>query len=252
MATAGVMLFKGNRPGGTHRRRCTLKALHREGYLWPPHESCHLRGHLQGGAQTRRTTQKAVYGHRGTHVIQGATGEVVHTEGGAHSGRCTHKLVKATSVRLASYYLSYIGKTPKSESRRRGWGQTASSIHARPPKYSFSVERGLLQPFLYGQGPKIPNSPTRVASNSLSDFGKHAKSPYRRPNWPQTASLISAKPRNRLLDGETGLKRPLIKRPGPKITVSPARVASKSLFFSGKPPNSPSRRRGWPETAFLI
>ena len=244
--------LRGNRPDGTPRRRCTLKALHREGGLWPPHESCHLRGHPQGGAQTRRTTQKAVYGHRGTHVIQGATGELVHTEGGAHSGRCTHKLVKATSARLASYYLPNIGKTLKSQSRRRGWPQAASPIHARPPKYSFSGEGGLLQPFLYGQGPKIPDSPARVASNSLSYLGKDAKSQYQRPNWPQKASLISAKPQNRLLAGETGLKRPLLKRPGPKITISPARLASNSFFFSGKPPKSPSRRRDWPETAFLM
>ena len=67
--------------GGTHTRRCTHKAVHTKGPLWPPQESCYVGGvwgcpphgakravvHIQGGAYTRRCTYKAV-----------------HTQGAAH------------------------------------------------------------------------------------------------------------------------------------------------------------------------
>ena len=81
VATAGVLLFKGPQArrftqGGAHKRRCTQKAEHTKGGLWPPQESCYLRGHMQGGTHTRRCTHKAV-----------------HTQGGAHTRRCTHKAV---------------------------------------------------------------------------------------------------------------------------------------------------------------
>ena len=59
VATVGVMLFK-----GPQARRCPQKAEHTKGGLWPPQESCYLRGHRQGGANTRRNTQKAICGHR--------------------------------------------------------------------------------------------------------------------------------------------------------------------------------------------
>ena len=62
VATAGVMLFRGHRQGGTHRRRCTHKAV----------------------------AQKAVCGHRRSHVIKGGHSKAVHTEGGAHTRRCVH------------------------------------------------------------------------------------------------------------------------------------------------------------------
>ena len=44
--------------------RCPHKAVHTEGGLWPPQESCYLRGHRQGGTHKtlclhRRCTQKA-------------------------------------------------------------------------------------------------------------------------------------------------------------------------------------------------
>ena len=73
--------------GGAHRRQYTQKAEHTKGGLWPPQESCYLRGHRQGGAHTRRNTQKAVCGHRRSHFFKGATSKAVHTEGGAHKRR---------------------------------------------------------------------------------------------------------------------------------------------------------------------
>ena len=82
MATAGVMLLK-----GPQARRYTQKAVHSTGGLWPPRESCYLRGHRQGGTHKRRCTQQAVCGHRKSHVIEGPTGKAVHTEGGAHNRR---------------------------------------------------------------------------------------------------------------------------------------------------------------------
>ena len=47
-------------------------------------ESCYVRGtgkavHTHGGAHTRRNTEKAVCGQLKSHVIEGATGMVVHT-----------------------------------------------------------------------------------------------------------------------------------------------------------------------------
>ena len=56
--------------GGSHTRRCIHKAVHTKGGLWPPQESCYLRGHTQGGTHTRRYTHKAG-----------------HTQGGAHNTR---------------------------------------------------------------------------------------------------------------------------------------------------------------------
>ena len=47
VATAGVMLFE-----GPAARWCTHKVEHTKSGLWPPQESCDLRGHMQGGTQT--------------------------------------------------------------------------------------------------------------------------------------------------------------------------------------------------------
>ena len=66
VATAGVMLFK-----GPQARWCTHKAEHTKGGLWPPQESCYLRGHRQGGAHTRRCSQKAVYQRKGPGGVGG-------------------------------------------------------------------------------------------------------------------------------------------------------------------------------------
>ena len=53
VATAGVLLFKGGAGAGPRVERseperggggCTHKAVHTQGGLWPPHESCYLRG----------------------------------------------------------------------------------------------------------------------------------------------------------------------------------------------------------------
>ena len=118
VAIAGVLLFKGGagtgprvekseasversdpkrRFGGPHTRRCIHKAMHTQGGLWPPQESCYLRGvwglapalsearrlssvasrseglavHTQGNAYTRQCTHKAVCGHRRSLVISG-------------------------------------------------------------------------------------------------------------------------------------------------------------------------------------
>ena len=45
--------------GGAHTRRGIHKAVHTQGGLWPPQESCYLRGHKQGGIHRRRCTHKA-------------------------------------------------------------------------------------------------------------------------------------------------------------------------------------------------
>ena len=60
--------------GGAHTRRVIHKAMHTQGGLWPPQESCYLTGHRQGGthrrwAHTRRNTQKAACGHCRSLVI---------------------------------------------------------------------------------------------------------------------------------------------------------------------------------------
>ena len=121
MATAGVMLFKGpqarrcthkvvhtqgglwpphescylrgHRQGNANRRRCTHKAVHTHGGLWPPQESCYFRGHRQGGAHTRRCTQKAVHTQGGLWPPQESCYFRGHRQGGAHTRRCTHKAV---------------------------------------------------------------------------------------------------------------------------------------------------------------
>ena len=102
VASAGVMLFKGpqarqytqkavHTQGGTHKRQSvattsvmlfqgpqarqyTQKAVHTKHGLWPPRESCYLRGHRQGGTHTRRCTHKAVCGHHRSLVVSGARG----------------------------------------------------------------------------------------------------------------------------------------------------------------------------------
>ena len=55
--------------GGAHTRWGIHKAVHTQGGLWPPQESCYWRGHRQGGAYRRRNTQKAVCGQRRSFVI---------------------------------------------------------------------------------------------------------------------------------------------------------------------------------------
>ena len=45
VATTGVMLFKGPQVTRCTQRRCTHQAGHTKGGLWPPQESCYLRGH---------------------------------------------------------------------------------------------------------------------------------------------------------------------------------------------------------------
>ena len=53
--------------GGAYTRRGIHKAVHTQGGLWPPQESCYLRGHRQGGTHRRRCTYKAEQTKGGTH-----------------------------------------------------------------------------------------------------------------------------------------------------------------------------------------
>ena len=41
--------------GGPHTRRCTHKAVHTQGGLWPPQESCYLRGGAGAGPRVERS-----------------------------------------------------------------------------------------------------------------------------------------------------------------------------------------------------
>ena len=56
--------------GGTHRTRCPHKAVHTEGGLWPPQESCYLGGHRQGGTHRMRCPHKAVHTKGGLWPLQ--------------------------------------------------------------------------------------------------------------------------------------------------------------------------------------
>ena len=44
--------------GGAHTRRGIQKVVHTKGGLWPPQESCYLRGHRQGGTPRRRRRRR--------------------------------------------------------------------------------------------------------------------------------------------------------------------------------------------------
>ena len=56
--------LRGHMQGGTHKTRCLHKAVHTKGGLWPPQESCYLRGHRQGGTHKTRCLHKAVHTKR--------------------------------------------------------------------------------------------------------------------------------------------------------------------------------------------
>ena len=154
--------------------------------------------------------------------------------------------------RLASNSLSCIQKAPECQSRRRDWPQTASPIYIRPQNGSLAGETGLKQPLLYTEGPRMPVSPERLASNSLSCIHKAPKWQSRWRDWPQTASPVYIRPQNASLAGETGLEQPLLYTEGPRMPVSPERLASNSLSCIQKAPECPSRRRDWPQTASPI
>ena len=69
--TAEVLLFKGGAGAGSpYTRQCIHKVVHTEGDLWPPHESCYLRG-AAAGPRVERSELKQ-------------WGLAVHTQGGAH------------------------------------------------------------------------------------------------------------------------------------------------------------------------
>ena len=142
--------------------------------------------------------------------------------------------IRPSWARLASNGLTYIGKAPKSHSRRRDWLQTAFTIYIRPRNPSLANETGLKQPLLYRQGPEIPVLPVGLASNSLCYTGNIPKSQSRRRDWPEAASRIYARPQNPSLTGETGLQQHLFCRQDPEIGVSPATRASTSLSNTSK------------------
>ena len=71
--------------GGPHTRRGIHKAVHTQGGLWPPQESCYLKAHRQGGTHRRRWTQKAEQIKGGLWPPREATAKVLHTEGSAHT-----------------------------------------------------------------------------------------------------------------------------------------------------------------------
>ena len=128
VATAGVMLFK-----GPQARRCTHKAEHPKGGLWPPQGSCYLRGHRQGGAHTRRNKQKAVCGcpHKAEHTKGGLWPPQEscylrgHRQGGAHKAEHPKGGLQAPTV-------------PKKILARCGMLRHASSCWSRVPSFSES------------------------------------------------------------------------------------------------------------------
>ena len=107
--------------GGAYTRRCTYKAVHTKGRLWPPQKSYYLGGvrgcpphrakgavvQIQGGAYTRRYTYKAVHTQGAAHKRPSvATARVLLFRGCAgvstasseascspHTRRCIHKAV---------------------------------------------------------------------------------------------------------------------------------------------------------------
>ena len=77
VATARVLLLKGGAGvGRPHTRRCIHKAVHTQGGLWPPQESCYLRG-VRGLACVERSVPKKVWGG-GVRKGRGG-GNFVHT-----------------------------------------------------------------------------------------------------------------------------------------------------------------------------
>ena len=142
MATAGVVLFK-----GPWARRYTQKAEHTKGGLWPPQESCHLRGHRQGGTHRRQCTHKAVHTEGGAHtegrthkrrsvatsrimLFKGPqarryTQKAVHTQGGTHRRRNTQKAHTEGSLwppPESCYFRGVRGLVPTSSEASRSWG----------------------------------------------------------------------------------------------------------------------------------
>ena len=53
------------RVGGVHTRRCIHKAVHTQGSLWPPQESCYLRGGAGAGPRVERSEPNFFCRHRG-------------------------------------------------------------------------------------------------------------------------------------------------------------------------------------------
>ena len=88
--------LRGHRQGGTHRRRYTRKAVRTTGGLWPPQESCYLRGHMQGGAHRKRCLHNTVHTKGGLWPPQESCYLRGHRQGGAHRTRCLHKAVHTT------------------------------------------------------------------------------------------------------------------------------------------------------------
>ena len=66
--------------GGSHTRRCTHKAVHTQDGLWPPQESCYLRGGAGADLCVERSEPRYSYG-------EGVGGEVQGGVQGGYGGR---------------------------------------------------------------------------------------------------------------------------------------------------------------------
>ena len=66
--------------GGAHTRQCIHKAVHTQGGLWPPQESCYLRGVWGLAPRVKRSKPRQ-------EKVWRSTNKAVHTQGGAHTRR---------------------------------------------------------------------------------------------------------------------------------------------------------------------
>ena len=121
MATARVLLFKGgaragprversepkrilavHTRGGAYTRQCTHKAVHTQGGLWPPQESCYFRGvGLAGPSRQASSAASRVKVWRSTH-------KAVHIHCGAHPRRA---VATARVLFFASNEASFLSST---------------------------------------------------------------------------------------------------------------------------------------------
>ena len=72
--------------GYPHIRRCIHKAVHTQGGLWPPQESCYLRG-VRGLAPASSEASRL------SSTASCRKGSAIPKQGGAYTRRCTHKAV---------------------------------------------------------------------------------------------------------------------------------------------------------------
>ena len=141
---------------------------------------------------------------------------------------------------------SSVGGSNISEGTDRGLGDTGGLIsHMQPEVHS----RGRLSDF----------DETAVDVHVQLSVGGSNISEGTDRGLGDTGGLIShmqpeVHSRGRLSDfDETAVDvQPLLYREGPKILVSPATLASSSLSYICKDPNTRSHRRDWPQAASVI